>query len=108
MKRFKLKEATVTVRGDMILVREITHAERLQWVKTSQEDHFRGPALLVSLGALDPKVTEDEVGEMPADVVQALTDKIMELSGLSKAKQQPDAGGAVPVPSESSVRAVAK
>jgi hypothetical protein len=102
-KRFALKETTVTVRGEELRVREITHAERLQWVRTIQEDKFRGPGLLVSFGALDPKFSEEEAGELPNDVVTALVDKIMEISGLagkeeegSKSKQS-NAGAALPV-----------
>jgi hypothetical protein len=103
-KRFALKETTVAVRGEELRVREITHAERLQWVRTIQEDKFRAPGLLVSFGTLDPKFTEDEAGELPNDVVTALVDKIMEISGLEKGskkeggkEKQPDAGAAVPV-----------
>jgi hypothetical protein len=107
MKLFKLKETTVTVRGVSVRVREITHAERLQWVKVAQEDRFRGPALLVSLGALDPTMTEDEAGSAPADVVEELSLAIMKMSGM-KTEKESNAGGAVQVPSESGVGNPAK
>ncbi len=84
MSRFKLKETTVKVRGESFTVRELTHAERSQWVKDAQADNMRGPALLISLGAVDPKVTADEVDEFPSDVVQDLFTAVMEISGMSR------------------------
>ncbi len=101
--KFKLKEATVAVREESIRVRELTHGERIKWVKTVGEDQMRGPACIVALGALEPKLTEEEVGELPADVVSAVVEKIMELSGMLRKPDQkePNAGGAVSVPARS-------
>ncbi len=82
MSRFKLKETDVTVRGEAFVVRELTHAERSQWVKEASADQYRGPALLISLGSVKPKVTEDEAGSFPSDVVETLFQSIMELSGM--------------------------
>jgi hypothetical protein len=107
MSKFRLKETTVNIRENAIRVRELTHAERLRWVKEAGEDHFRGPGLLVSLGAVNPAFTEEEVGELPADVVTELTTAIMKLSGMSIEKQ-PDARGDVPVPTLSGVRSAAQ
>jgi len=94
MPKFKLKETRVTVRGENFVVRELTHAERGQWVKEAIADQYRGPSLLVSLGAVDPKITEEEANGFPSDVVAELTDTIMRLSGLKaeSAEKKSDAG----------------
>jgi hypothetical protein len=86
--KFKLKEDVVTVREESIRIRELTHGERLRWVKIATDDRFRGPSLLVSLGVTDPKLTEEEAGEWPADVVTAVSDAIMALSNM-KTKAEP-------------------
>ena len=106
--KFKLKETTVEVRGESVRVREMTHAERLQWVQVATEDRWAGPALLLSLCILDPKMTEEEAGALPGEVVQVISNAVMKLSGLAvtekeKAEKESDARGAVPVSSESGV-----
>jgi hypothetical protein len=94
MPKFKLKETTVTVRDEAFVVRELTHAERSQWVKAAQVDQYRGPSLLISLGAVNPRVTEDEADAYPSDVVSELALTIMKLSGLARegAEKKSDAG----------------
>jgi hypothetical protein len=87
--KFKLKEDVVTVRDETIHIRELTHAERLQWVKHATEDRFRGPALLISLGVTDPAVTEDDAGTWPADVVTTVSDAIMKISNMNAKKENP-------------------
>ncbi len=86
MTRFKLKETTVESRGEKFLVRELTHAERNQWVKDATGDQYRGPATLIAFGAVDPKLTEDEVNGFPGDVVTDLFQAIMKLSGMKTEK----------------------
>ncbi len=87
--KFKLKEGSVTVRDELIKLRELTHAERLRWVKAATEDRFRGPGLLISLGVTDPPTTEEQAGEWPADVVTAVSDAIMALSNMNAKKEEP-------------------
>lgn len=82
MPKFKLKETTVTARDEAFVVRELTHAERSQWVRDAQTDTMRGPALLISLGTVNPKVTEEEANGYPNDVVEALFNEIMKISGM--------------------------
>lgn len=106
MSKFPLKETTVAVRDANITVREIKQSERILWVKAIESDKLRGPSVLVACGCVEPQFSEDEVGELPADVVTILVAKIMELSGmLAKGKEKPekelDAGGAVPLPASS-------
>jgi hypothetical protein len=98
MSKFKLKESTVVVRDEKVRVRELTHGERLQWIRGTTDDRFRGPALLLSFATLEPKFTEEEVGELPADVVTAVSSEILKLSGMVEAKKEPNARGDVPVP----------
>jgi hypothetical protein len=88
--KFKLKEDVVTVRDESIKIRELTHAERLQWVKIATDDRFRGPSLLISLGVTEPKITEDEAGEWPADIVTTVSNAIMEISNMKTKKEDPD------------------
>ena len=110
MSRFKLKETSVEVRDEKIRVRELTHGERLKWIRAVQEDRFRGPALIISLSVIEPKMTEDEVSELPADVVQVLAEASMKISNLLKDddKKEPDARGAVPMSAGSGVKSPAK
>lgn len=84
--KFKLKEDVVTVRDETIHIRELTHAERLQWVKIATDDRYRGPSLLVSLGVTDPKTTEEDAGTWPADVVTTVSDAVMKLSNMNAKK----------------------
>lgn len=86
--KFKLKEDVVTVRDETIHIRELTHAERLQWVKFATDDRFRGPSLLVSLGVTEPVTTEDEAGTWPADVVTTVSNAIMALSNMNTKKEE--------------------
>ncbi len=88
--KFKLKEDVVTVREQEIRIRELTHAERLQWVKIATDDRWRGPSLLISLGVTEPAVTEDEASSWPADVVTTVSEAIMTISNMNAKKEDPD------------------
>lgn len=95
--KFKLKEDTLVIRDETFRIRELTHAERLQWVKAATEDKFRGPSLVISLGVIDPPMTETDINEWPADVVTLLADAIMKISNMTPKKEgadtkQPNAG----------------
>lgn len=110
MSRFKLKETTITVRDEKVTVRELTQAERVQWVKAGNEDKFRGPGLLVSLGCVDPKLTEEEANTLPTEVVSTISTAVMKISGFikevekeEKGQKESNAGGDVPVSSQSGV-----
>jgi hypothetical protein len=80
----------VKVREETIRIRELTHAERLQWVKEATDDRFRGPSLLISLGVVEPATTEEEAGDWPADVVTTVSDAIMQISNMNTKKEDPD------------------
>ncbi len=60
---------------------------------------FQVKCELVSLAMLDPKMTPDEVGTLKLDIINELTTKIREISGIDPGvkeeigKFRPDAGG---------------
>jgi len=83
MTRFKLQEATLEVRGESFVVRELTHSERTQWLKAAREDQESAPALLVSFGCVKPAQTVEAVGEMPGAMVAPLFNAILKISGLT-------------------------
>lgn len=112
MSKFKLKEDTVEVRGVDVRVRELTQKERTKWLETATVDRFITPAMLMSMCSLDPTWTLEEAREEPADVAEIIVDKIMELSNISTKKdqkgKQSNAGGALPVQSESGAKDIAE
>jgi hypothetical protein len=92
MSRFALKEATLTIRETEVRVRELTQAERIQFINA---DKYSMPALVASLGTVEPKMTAEQAAEEPAEVIEEIVDKILELSGMRKkkgdAQKEPDA-----------------
>lgn len=101
MIKFSLKETTIKVRDQDVRIRELTHKERTDYIKNGTEDKFRLPAMLASLGVIDPKMTEEEWQEEPADVLDILSQEVAKMSGLGSKKdakqKEPDAGSAVSV-----------
>lgn len=95
MSRFKLKETTFNVRDQEVTVRELTQAQRAQFSKDSTADKFRAPALIASLGLVTPAMSEKEIGDEPSDVVTAIVEEIMILSGLKKREIKPKEGEVV-------------
>lgn len=79
---FPLKESTIDVRGRKCVVRELSHKKRAEISKLIIEDKFRGPALWASWSSVDPEFTEDQAGDMPAEVIDALAREGMKLSGF--------------------------
>lgn len=98
MGKFTVKETSINVRGIDVKIRELTHKERTDYIKGA-EDKYSLPSRLVALGAVDPKMSEDDWSEEPAEVLDVLSSKIAELSGLGAKKatteKEPDAGAAV-------------
>ena len=81
MSRFPLKEEIIAVRGTDVRVRELTHAERNQFTKA---DKFSIAALVASMGTLDPKMTAEQAADEPAEVLEQIVERILELSGMRK------------------------
>lgn len=90
MSRFALKESTLTIREQSVRVRELTQGERSELVKVVTEDKFRGPAFLVSVGCIDPKFSEEEARQEPADVIKEIADTIRDLSGMGDKEAKKD------------------
>ena len=80
MSLFPLSETSVELRGQVVLVRELTHGERIQFAKTA--DKYSGPALLISIASVNPKISVEMAESLPADVVERLVGAIMTLSGM--------------------------
>lgn len=89
MSRFKLKEATLTIRDTEVRVRELTQAERSEWYAAVVADKHRGAPLIASMGTVDPPMTEAEAAAEPGEVVEEIVEKIMELSGMRQKKGAP-------------------
>lgn len=82
MSNWTLKETTIPVRGKDVKIRELTHKERTAYIKEGGADKFRLPAMMASLGSLDPKMTEADWTEEPADIIDIVSQAVGELSGL--------------------------
>jgi hypothetical protein len=82
MSRFKLKEATLTIRDTEVRVRELTQAQRGEWFAATVADKRRAAPLIASMGTVDPQMTEEEAAAEPGEVIEEIVEKIMEISGL--------------------------
>lgn len=95
MSRFKLKEATLTIRDTDVRVRELTQGERSAWSAATIADKSRATNLIASMGTVDPPMTEEEAAAEPGAVIEEIVEKIMELSAMGKkkgaAQKEPDA-----------------
>jgi hypothetical protein len=88
--RWKLKQDTVTVGENSVVVRQLTAGERRQFVelgKKTEVPPMERLAKLVEWCAL-PQLTKEELDQMPPELQDAAVSKVMELSGLGK----PEAG----------------
>lgn len=74
-----LREATVTFRDEKYVVRELTFVERLLVAAAMGGDVQKALILQVSLGTVDPKMTEEEVETQPAALIEALLIRIAQL-----------------------------
>lgn len=90
MSKFALQESVITIRGQSVRVRELTHGERGEIAKGIGQDKFRGPALFVSKGSVEPTFTEEEAANEPADVMNAIAHEVMRLSGMLKDEKEGD------------------
>lgn len=91
MSKFKLKEADLTIDDQVVKVRALTQRERVEVIKTmvAEDKKMDGPILLASLGLIEPKLTVKELEEEPAEAVELIANKVMELSGMLK-KEKPE------------------
>lgn len=82
MSKFALKETMLSIRDAQVRVRELTQGERTRMAEAVTVDKFRGPAMVVSLGCIDPKFTEEEAANESAEVISTISAEIMKLSGM--------------------------
>lgn len=89
MSRWTYKTEQVTVEGNTVEVRGLTYGERIAFAKASREardgngDRQKIPGLLLKYGCVG--VTDQDIDEMPAELIGAATDKILDLTGLKLA-----------------------
>jgi hypothetical protein len=87
---FPLTTSSITVRERKMTCRELTHGERSAIAKIISDDKFRGPALFAAMGCIEPKFSEDDAADMPADVVNDVAREVMRLSGLLRDETKND------------------
>lgn len=97
MSRWAYKTETVTVGGNSQKVRQMTAGERQKFAQFSKDqkagkaDNNDLPALIAGFGCVDPAVTKEELADMPADLLDAVVAKIMELTGFKDdEKKEPE------------------
>ncbi len=86
--KFKLKSAAVEIDGNTLTVRQLTHGERFEFSKVARDakesgDRAATPVFLLTTCALEPKLTPEDISDMPSDLADAALNKIMELSGMA-------------------------
>ena len=87
---FKLKESTMSLRGQDVRVRELSHGE-VRWF-ANQPDKGLASDKLISMGTIDPAIAVEDVPSLPSDVSTALLKEIMRLSGWGADEKEPNAG----------------
>lgn len=87
--RWKYRQDTVTVGENSIVVRQLTAGERRDFAAASgkvRNGEMKGgdlPLMLMKFASISPRITTDEdVAEMPPELLDACTHKILELTGL--------------------------
>lgn len=85
--KFPLKEKTLEIRGQKVLVRELTAAQKAEWSTGSQGDKLRAQFFLASLCCVDPVLTEEEAANSPSEVIDAIAECALELSGINLQKK---------------------
>ena len=84
MSRWTYNTDIVTVGPNSQKVRQLTWGEQTEyhdkWKKGDQPTKL--PALIVSFGAIEPAVTEEDLQSMPPELMQACFRKILQLTGV--------------------------
>lgn len=88
--RWKYPTETVTVGPNSVTVRGMTFGERIQFAAKRKEQKdagdqrkgFEMTGMLAKFGIVEPKLTDQEISEMPGDLLEAAVEKIMALSGM--------------------------
>jgi len=91
--RWKYKTDTVTVGENSVVVRQLTVRERLQFanaskaVKEGKLEPIELPKVVLQAGI--EGLSDQESLDMPADLVDAAVNRILELSGIRDEKKAP-------------------
>lgn len=83
--RWKFDTERVESGQNSIEVRELSDAERARFAAycaDKQNDKLAMLALVVSIGAVDPKVTQAEARDMPAKLLDKAAQTILRLTGI--------------------------
>jgi hypothetical protein len=99
--KFQLRTETIQVRGESILVRELTAGQKARWAEEAERNKFEIQYRLAALTSVDPPLTAEQAQELPSEVIEAICNCAMRLSGMDKEdpKKKPDVPGVVSVPS---------
>lgn len=97
MSRWKFPTHKVTSGENSQEVRGLSHAQRqqmAQMVRASRDpasavDNHTVQAFVVRAGAVNPELSEQDVAEMPHDLADECSAKILELTGLHEKKAEP-------------------
>lgn len=101
MSRWTYLTAIVDVEGNKQTVRCLTAGERQKYIalgkaiRENKELASAIPAAIVGWGAINPILTDEDVADMPTELLDACVAKIIELSGMGrdddeKKEQTPD------------------
>lgn len=108
MSRWTYRTETVTVGANSQNVRQMTAGERKQFaiasrdIKAGKGEANDLPALIAGFGCVDPKVTKEELAEMPSDLLDAVVAKIMELTGFEGDDEKKDQASLSATPPDTS------
>lgn len=93
MSRWAYRVEKVTVGENSQKVRQLTAGERKEFAKVSKQikagerEKDELPALLAGFGCTEPTLTPEEIAQMPADLLDACIEKIMDLTGTPGLKE---------------------
>lgn len=88
MSRWKHKTELVSVGENSQSVRALTQGEKATFANTSRKiaagemDPGQLPSLVLTMGCVDPRLSGDDVTDMPADLAEDCVNKILELTGM--------------------------
>lgn len=78
---FELQSETITVRGQQLVVTELSQRKKALWAKAVMEDRFSAPYVLVSL-CVSPAVTPEQANDWPSSIVETVVEVARRLSGM--------------------------
>jgi hypothetical protein len=93
---FPLLEKEVTIRGKVVRIRELTHAERINVLEGYKRDEFTKVYLptIISMCCVTPAFTIEQAASLPGDVVPELGRQCAIHAGLwdEDAEEKKEAG----------------